>query len=129
MNVLGIVYSASIAVLITLFFVYALKVRGPWGNLWTFFIVIMLAALAADLWLAPIGPNYREIYWIPPIITALLVASLLAASSPPRKPRNKIEQASEDYAETKTRAIALGAFFWFVVVFMLILVLIGLFAN
>lgn len=129
MNVLELLYSASIAFFITLFFVYALRIRGPWGNLWTFFIVLLLAALAANIWIAPIGPNFRGIYWLPPLVATLFIAFLLAASSPPPRPRNRIKQQSQEFIEKKASALAIGFFFWFVVTFMLILVLIGLFSE
>jgi hypothetical protein len=127
MNILGLLYSASIALIITIVFANALRIKGPWGNFWTFFILLLLAALAANFWIEPIGPNYQGVYWLPPIAAVLLIAFLLAASSPPPEPRNILEQQSQEYIEKKASALAVGIFFWFVVTFMLILVLIGLF--
>lgn len=129
MNVLGLIYSASIALIITLFFAYALSVRGPWGNFWTFFLILLLAVLAANLWIRPIGPNYQGIYWIPPIAAGFIVASILAASTPPSSPKSRLKQNTNDYIERKANALALGSFFWFVVVFMTILVFMGLFSG
>ena len=129
MNALGFAYSASIALIITLFFASAFRTRGPWGNFWTFFIILLLAVLAAHLWVRPIGPSYQGIYWIPPIAAGFLVASILAASTPPSKPVSRLKQSTEDYIERRANAITLGTFFWFVVVFMIILVLIGLFTD
>ena len=129
MNALGLVYSASIALLTTLFFAYALRIRGPWGNFWTFFIVLLLAVLAANLWVRPIGPSYQGIYWIPPIAAGFLVASILAASTPSSRSKSRLKQNTEEYIERKANAIALGSFFWFVVIFLIILVLMGLFSG
>lgn len=129
MNVLGLAYSASIALIITLFFANALRTRGPWGNFWTFFIIMLLAVSAAHLWVRPIGPSYEGIYWIPPIVAGFLVASILAASTPPSKPAAKLKQNTDDYIERRANALALGIFFWFVVIFMIILVVMGLYAD
>ena len=129
MNLLGLLYSASVALLITVFFANALRIKGPWGNFWTFFLVLFLAALAANIWIEPIGPSYQGIYWLPPIAAVLLIAFLLAATSPPPRPRNSLEQNSEEYIKRKATFLAVGIFFWFVVTFMTILVLIGLFSK
>jgi len=129
MNALGLLYSASIALIITIFFTYALRIYGPWGNFWTFFLILLLAVLAANLWVRPIGPSFQGIYWIPPIAAGFLVASILAASSPPSKPFSRLNKNPKDYMKRKANAMALGTFFWFVVVFMFVLVIMGLFAG
>jgi hypothetical protein len=129
MNALGLLYSASIALIITIFFAYALRIYGPWGNFWTFFLILLLAVLAANLWVRPIGPSFQGIYWIPPIAAGFLVASILAASTPSSKPFSRLNKNPKDYMERKANAMALGAFFWFVVVFMFVLVIMGLFAG
>ena len=89
MYVLNLVYLVLIALLITLFFAYILNVRGPWGSLWSFFIILFLSIWAIDIWLAPAGPYWREIYWLRPVIAGLLIALLLTATAPYTYPRNR----------------------------------------
>ena len=127
---LGILYLVSVAFLITLFFTFLLQRRGPWGNFWAFFIIILLAVFAADFWVGPVGPYlYEGIYWVPPLAVGLLIALLLAATTPSPKTRSELEVEKKEIAEEQKATVALGAFFWFLFVFMLVLVIIGIFNN
>ncbi len=90
MSALGVLYLFGVAFLITLFFGYAFRVRGPWGSFWTFFIVILFGVVAADLWVTPIGPYYKDIYWFPPLAVGLFIALLLAATTPSPRTRSKM---------------------------------------
>ena len=127
---LGILYLVSIAFLITLFFTVLLKNRGPWGSFWTFFIVILLAVFVADVWVGPVGPFFHDgIYWVPPLAVGLLVALLLAATTPSPRTRSELDLEKKEIAREDSAAVALGTFFWFLFVFMLILVAVGFFYN
>lgn len=121
----GLLYLISLAAIITFAFTKLLRVRGPWGSFWTFFSVIILAILAADLWIEPMGPYYGDIYWLPPLIVGLIIAVLLAATSPPVKPIKKLKEPLNEMVERQSKAIALGTFFWFLLILMLLLVVIG----
>lgn len=126
--VLGILYLVSVAFLISLFFRFLLKTKGPWGNFWAFFIIILLAVFAADAWIGPVGPYiYDEIYWVPPLAVGLLVALLLAATAPSPKAREKLKLHKEDLAEDQDTAVVFGTFFWFLLVAMVFLIVLGLF--
>lgn len=129
MTFLSILYLVSVALLITLFFEYILSIRGPWGSFWSFFAVILLGVVAADLWVTPIGPFYMDIYWIPPLISGLFIALILAAATPPttRRRRSKIEKATNQPPERYPEAVALGGLFWFLLLFMLMVVVVGIF--
>lgn len=126
MSVIGLLYLFGITTLITLFFGFALSIRGPWGSFWTFFIVILLGVMAADLWITPIGPYYGDIYWFPPLAAGLFIALLLAAATPSPRTRSKLEQQTHELAEESAVALALGSFFWLLFAFMLILIIIGI---
>jgi hypothetical protein len=121
----GLLYLFSLAAIITFIFTKLLRVRGPWGSFWTFFSVTLLAILAADLWIEPIGPFYGEIYWLPPLIVGIIIAFLLAATSPPAKPIDKLKEPFNEIVEEQSKTIALGTFFWFLLILMLILIVLG----
>ena len=127
---IGILYLVSIAFIITFFFTFLLKNRGPWGNLWAFFVVILLAVFAADAWVGPVGPYFfDEIYWVPPLAVGLLFALLLAATTPSPKTRSELEIEKEKMTkEQKSQAVP-GTFFWFLFVLLLLLVTAGLFSK
>jgi hypothetical protein len=129
MSVLGLLYLFVVALIITLFFGYALSVRGPWGSFWTFFVVILLAVMAADLWMAPIGPYYRDVYWFPPLGVGLLIALLLAATTPSPQTRSKLELQNKEPVEENAVALALGGFFWLLFAFMITVVIFGIFNS
>ncbi|HZH74026.1 MAG TPA: hypothetical protein VFD91_16135 [Mariniphaga sp.] len=124
----GILYLLIIAFLITLFFRFLLKVSGPWGSFWAFFIIILLAVIAADIWISPIGPHFEELYWVPPIAAGLVVALLLAATTPSPKARSEMTTKNERTKEEAV-AVALGTFFWFLIIFLVILIIAGIFID
>jgi hypothetical protein len=127
---LGIVYLVAIAFLITLFFSYFIKRRGPWGSSWTFFAVVLLAVFAADLWIGSVGPYfYESVYWIPPLVVGLVIATLLAATTPSPKIRSELELQKDEFAKGQETKLALGTFFWFLFVIMLLIVIVGLFKS
>src|SRR5690554_2810725 len=79
MEVIGVII---VALVISLLFFYALSARGPWGTLWTFFIIILLVVWASSLWITPIGFVYWGVAWIPLFFVGILVALLLSAMPP-----------------------------------------------
>ena len=122
----GILYLVVIAFLITLFFRFLLRVSGPWGSFWAFFTIVLLAIIAADIWVSPIGPYFEDIYWVPPIAAGLVIALLLAATTPSPSARSKID-AQRKATKDEAAAVALGTFFWFLLIFLIILITVGLF--
>ena len=126
MNALSLIYLIGITLLITLAFTYIFRNKGPWGSFWTFFLVILLAVLAADLWIEPMGPYYRDVYWLPPLVIGVLFALILAAASPGKSERKRVDQAGEEYKGDRIAFIALGIFFWFLLILLAVLVVSGL---
>jgi hypothetical protein len=127
----GLLYLIGLAAAITFIFSRFLKARGPWGSFWTFFSITLLGALTAYLWVAPMGPELGDVYWLPPLVVGVLIAFLLAATSPPAPPLTRIDEPDDEITtDTSTAtAIAVGNFFWFVLIFLIILVAIGYFNN
>jgi hypothetical protein len=94
------------------------------------FAVVLLAVFAADLWIGPVGPYfYESVYWIPPLVVGLLIAMLLAATSPSPKIRSELELQKDEFAKGQETKLALGTFFWFLFVIMLLIVIVGLFKS
>lgn len=129
MNATGLLYLIGITLLITLFFSYILRVRGPWGSFWTFFVVTLLAVVAADMWIQPAGPVYWGTYWLPPLAVGLLIAFILAATIPSPRRRAELSLKRDKLAKQKAEAVAVGTFFWFLLLFMLVIVILGYAGN
>ena len=128
--ILGILYLLTISFAITLFFSYFLKRRGPWGSFWASFIIILLSVFAADIWIGPVGPIfYENVYWVPPLIVGLLIALLLAATTPSPQTRSEIDSQKEEIARRREVRLTTGTFFWFLFVIMLAVVVVGLLNN
>ncbi len=126
----GIVYLVSISFFITLFFTFLLKRRGPWGSFWAFFVIILLSVAVADTWVGPVGPVFfNHIYWVPPLTVGLLIALLLAATTPSPKTRSELELHRKEIKENKKTSITLGVFFWFLFTVMMILIIAGSISN
>jgi hypothetical protein len=128
MGFIGLLYWLIIALLITIFFSSLLRMPGPWGKAWTFFIVILLAVIAAGLWIQPAGPLYRDIYYMPPLVVGILVALLLAAATPSPRARTALDRSEKKEEKRENDFYALGIFFWILFALMLIILAIGYFS-
>jgi len=128
--IIGILYLVTISFAITLFFTYFLKRRGPWGSFWASFVIILLSVFAADIWIGPAGPFiYENVYWVPPLIVGLLIALLLAATTPSPQIRSEIDIQKEEMKRRREIMLTTGTFFWFLFVIMLAVVIVGLLNN
>lgn len=123
--IIGITYLILLSALITTIFAVVIKKRGPWSSFWPFFTILFLVVFATEAWVGPIGPNFNDIYWLPPLVVGLAVALLLAAATPtgPRSPGIEGEPHPNPKPE-----LVLGSFFWFLIVFLVALVVFGLLA-
>ena len=110
------------AIAIGLLFYFVFRVSGPWGTLWSFLLILILAALAAELWVTPIGPVYYDFAWLPTLFVILIFALLIAAATPPRPTgtRENTREIRENYAST-----VVGGFFWFLIIFLIVAVILG----
>jgi hypothetical protein len=125
MNTFGLLYLVGIALLITLFFSFILRIRGPWGSFWTFFVITLLGVAAAGMWIQPVGPVYWETYWLPPLAVGLLIALILAATTPSPRTRSELAQERNKIAKEHADSVAVGIFFWFLLIIMLVIVVLG----
>ena len=107
------------AVIVGVLFYYIFKTTGPWGTFWSFLLILILAGLAANAWVAPMGPMYGGISWIPTLFVMLLFALFLAAATPTHGyPRAEVPKTGTSRGERA--GIALSAFFWLLLFFLLI---------
>lgn len=109
--------------MLSLFLVYGLKSRGPWGSAWTFWLVIFLGIWAASLWVYPSGPIAYGVSWLPLLFVGFFFAVLLAAAIPPRRRTPEVDE--EAYTEIPRESRALGVFFWLLVLIMVIAIALG----
>jgi Na+/proline symporter len=93
---------------------------GPGEGIIAFFFIVLLFSWAGGLWLAPFGPLYMGIYWLPYLFMGVIIALLLAALIPPRQPHT-MKEADERATEADiVAASAFSVFFW---IFLLVLIL------
>lgn len=133
MEVLAAVF---IAMIVSLFFVYALNARGPWGSLWSFFLLVVLIVWAASLWISPFGPVYWGVSWGPLVFVALIFAALLASIPASRTARrrkgdvpDRNTRQAADSDEAEAAAGALGFMFWVLIGLLLVGIIVGYTAD
>jgi hypothetical protein len=129
MEFIGILFALFIAMALTLIFALILRNTGPWGGFWTFFVLLFFIALGAGEWAAPRGPSAWGYYWVPGLVSAFILALMLAAASPGSKKkylRNRkkylTEKEGDKEEEAVVTAVVISSFFW---VLLLVLVLIA----
>ncbi len=132
MAVLEIVITIILAIIIGALFYYAFRSRGPWGSFWSFFLILLLGGIAAEAWMEPIGPQYWDISWVPTLLVMLVLALILAASTPTQREsaQGKSTRAPSRNSPTKreTAAAALGGFFWILTLILLVIAIWGIFS-
>ncbi len=118
------------AILIGTIFYYVFKTSGPWGTLWSFLLILILAGIAASGWLEPTGPVYRDVSWVPVLFVVLIFALILAAATPVYESPEvtMTEEVPEAPPTSQDRAaVALGVFFWILLVALFVAALWGIF--
>lgn len=123
----GLFAAALIALVLTVASVFFLGNRGPWGSVWTFFLVLFLALATVSIYIAPIGPVQWGVAWIPITIAGIIVTILLIAAMPhpPSRPGLRAEKsAAEDQSDLP--ATPIGRFFWVLVILLVIAIVVGM---
>ncbi len=128
-----IFYLIFTAVVLTLIFSLVFKNPGPWDSFWPFVGVLFLTMFAFSLWVAPMGLVWREIAWLDTLLVGLLLALLLGAAAEPERRRRKMYRDEKGEVDLVAEAKAekggwwiLGAFFWFYMFVMIVIVITGL---
>ncbi|HEY6160437.1 MAG TPA: hypothetical protein VI112_04415, partial [Bacteroidia bacterium] len=116
-----------LALLLTLVFSTSYRHQGPLGGLLLFFLIIFLATWAGQLWISPIGPLMLGIAWGPLVFVAFLFAILLMALAAGNPKPAKTNNASE--AVNEGPVVAIGMFFWFLLVILLVAIAVGYYRH
>jgi membrane protein implicated in regulation of membrane protease activity len=86
-----------------------------WGGALFFFLIVWLATWGVGAWVTPVGPVLWGVPWLGFLFLAVIVALLLSASSPPRRPRTltqAIVQQSEQAQEERIAVAIFSVYFW-----------------
>jgi hypothetical protein len=86
------------------------------------FLILFFAVWAGGTWLQPLGPVLWGISWLPFLIVGLFVSLFMVVLIPPGPPRNRREAIEQAQAEEGARDL-LSAFFWMLIVLLVIAVL------
>jgi len=121
-NYYEIVAAFLMALVITVFFSAVLGHKGPWGAMWLVFVTIFLASWAGYLWINPFGPLVLGVSVAPILVVGLIFAFILAAVTIPA-PRKTTQ--SDTTAESSESVVAIGLFFWIVLVILLVAIAAG----
>lgn len=124
----GLFAAALVALVLTVVSVFFLGRRGPWGSMWTFFLVLFLTLSTVSIYVAPIGPVYWGIAWIPIVVAGIIVTIMLIAAMPHpvRKDAGEDKEADEVYAKPDFPASPVGRFFWVLIIMFVIAIIIGM---
>lgn len=115
-----LVIALIVALLITLIFGVIIGIQWPGRtgvrpSLILFFILVFLSTWVGGIWTEPFGPTILGVSWIPFVLVGLIIALIIAAAIPPRKPVSRQEAIRQAEAESETRTV-LGFFFWLLLV-------------
>jgi hypothetical protein len=112
-----------IGFLFTMIFAVLFESRGPWEVWWVFLLIVVLGAWVGGLWLAPMGPVWYGVTWLPFLFAGLFFALLLVAATPPA-PRRRTEMTYAE-AETSTGVAAFSIFFWILILGLLVAIILA----
>jgi len=127
MTLAEIIIGILMAVGVGLLFYYGFKVSGPWRSFWAFMSILVLAGIIAVAWLAPFGPQIYGVSWLGVLFFILFFALILAAVTPPRKEFEGREPTREELRSERVGLIALGTFFWILIIAMAVAAIVGIF--
>ena len=119
----GLFAAALISLILTVTSVFFLGKRGPWGSIWTFFLVLFLTLLTVSIYVAPIGPLYWGVAWIPITIAGFIITALLL-SAMPHHTAGKDSPVASDPTPLPYRRV--GKFFWVLIILFMIAIFIGM---
>jgi hypothetical protein len=84
-----------------------------------FFLIVLLGTWIGGIWMTPLGPTVRGVFWMPFFFAGLIFGLLLLAIIPQGPPRvvfkRKVQIDEEDTAEE-----VLSVFFWVLIFAMIV---------
>lgn len=119
-----IIFALFAALMITAVFAVWFRRPGPWAPLWSFFVVVFMAGWAASLWMRPAGPLLLNVYWVPLLFVALMVALVLAAAGPSSLPTREAGSAAGE-GPSRAPTTELGRYFWLLLTALLLTIVAG----
>jgi len=119
-------FALIIAVVLAAIFGVGLR-RHRWGmDLWLFFILLFLFTWVGGVWVTPFGPAMWGVPFFSFLFAGLLAVLLLAALIPsPRETRRPA--GPETREEERQAAIAINAFFWILLIGLIIAIIVAYF--
>lgn len=120
-----LLFGLIIAAILSAVFGVGFRRYGPWEGFVSFFLVLLLAAWAGALWMQPFGPPLLGFYWLPVFALTLLIAVLLASTTPSSRYRPPSERPAGGAAQETAAERGLDAFFWVVLGLLLVMILTG----
>jgi len=109
MILIALTFAFLFALILTILFYFIYGIKGPWKGYKYFFLIIFLVSFAAGEWVIPAGPVAWGYYWLPALITAILIAILLAAIAPSAKNQTEMEDVSTEESNQKTTSKPMGS--------------------
>jgi hypothetical protein len=85
--------------------------RGGWAAVLVLFAILFLTSWAGGIWLNPIGPQLLGAAWLPFVFMGFVMAMLMAAMYPARRPRSRAE-SEESAAAEEVVGTTVTAFLW-----------------
>lgn len=134
MEIVEFIIVMFIALLVASVFFYGFRSRGPWGAFWVFLLILFLAGWAGRLWITPAGPLFWGYGWFPVLVFVIIVALLVAGTSPSDDKDTRLEDKElreSRIAETQPEreaGAAFGIFFWLLLIFLFTAIVAGMFA-
>jgi len=105
-----------IAFTVSFIFAFGFRRSGLWPSFLLFFLIIFLFTWAGGVWLYPVGPTIKGVFWVPFLVMALLVALFMAAATPRTYlPPRTSESRNLRQARRREVNAFLGLFFWILV--------------
>ena len=90
----------------------------------SWFVLILLAAWAGGLWVAPIGPDFAGVYVLTVVVVALIMTLILAVGAYPYYPLFQREEKSTIPDDPK-KIEPVGPFFWVLLAVLILAVIAG----
>jgi hypothetical protein len=109
MILIALTFAFLFALILTILFYFIFGLKGPWKGYKYFFLIIFLVSFAAGEWVIPAGPVAWGYYWLPALITAVLIAILLAAITPSSDNQIKKEDRAIEENDEKTTSTSIGS--------------------
>jgi hypothetical protein len=120
-----VVVALVIGILLTLIFTVGFRRRGPWSNVLLFFLFVFLGTWTASIWIPPVGPPLRGVFWLSPLIVGLILALLLAAAFPATPRRQSREEIKLKPDVPSPVVVAVDVFFIILLILFAAVILIG----